>query len=110
MSTSIAVLQFVALARGERAVRKPRNPFQVAFVEEQSRYCLRCCGLRTFDVIFTRPANFETAAICRCCGEVVAHPDLEKVNWVEAPRAPLLPDGDIPPSRKVRGIGGEKRN
>ena len=83
-SNSIAVRQFYALARGEMGIQKPRNPFRVATVGEQVRYCLRCCGPRHFDVIIglTNSMAFEKAAICRCCGKVVAHPNYSKVHWI----------------------------
>lgn len=84
MSSSIAVRQFVRLARGEMGVQAVGNPFRVVCVAGQERYCLQCCGKRWFDVIFKRGRLVEveeTAAVCRCCGEAVAHPDLVKVSW-----------------------------
>ena len=85
--SSIAVLQFVALARGEWGVQKVRSPFRVESVTAEERYCLRCCGVRWFDVVrgtplpphafgaVTSPQMRESAkfggkvlAICRCCG------------------------------------------
>ena len=84
MSTSIAVLQFVALARGEMEVQAPRLPFRVAAVMAEERYCLGCCGKRTMDVIFGQAESliFEKAMVCRCCGKVVAHPELARVAWL----------------------------
>ena len=84
-SSSIAVRQFIALAKGEMERRKPDNPFRVVYVVQQQRYCLRCCGPRTFDVIFKLGAlvqEVETAAICRACGKALAHPDWARVHWV----------------------------
>jgi len=91
MSSSIAVRQFVALARGEMAVRRVNNPFQVMMVVEQRRYCLRCNGSRTFDVIFKRGelvVMVETAAICRMCGNVVGEQAL-RVHWVGPSTTPF---------------------
>ena len=93
MSSSIAVRQFVALARGEMAVRKVNNPFRVVMVVEQKRYCTRCCGARTFDVIFKRGVLFmeieiEMAAICRACGKVVGEQTL-RVHWVGPSTTPF---------------------
>jgi len=85
MSSSIAVRQFVALARGEMAVRKVNNPFRVVMVVEQKRYCLHCCGARKFDVIIKRGElllEVETAAVCRCCGEAIAYPILPRMEWI----------------------------
>ena len=83
MSSSIAVRQFVALARGEMERGGERNPFRVVCVAQQERYCLSCYGARTFDVIYGQGESlaFEKAAICRTCGKALAHPSLAKVNW-----------------------------
>ncbi len=49
--TSLAVSQWVELVRGERPIQAPANPFQVESVTCEEQYCLRCCGLRHFDVV-----------------------------------------------------------
>lgn len=69
--TSLAVLQFLEIARGVRAVQVPGNGFRVASVTAEERYCLGCCGVRWFDVISAVPqgdAIRYQVAICRCCG------------------------------------------
>ena len=79
--TSLVVLQFVALMRGEWRVQAPQSPFRVERVFAEERYCLGCCGVRWFDVVEgmgldtavsaqpTRPPR--EIAICRCCGAEV---------------------------------------
>jgi hypothetical protein len=81
--SSLAVLQFVALMRGEWTVQKPRSPFRVERVVAEERYCLKCCGVRWFDVVDgfgldtavstqpTRPP--KQMAICRNCGAEAKH-------------------------------------
>jgi hypothetical protein len=80
--SSLAVLQFVALMRGEWVVQAPRSPFLVVRVFAEERYCLGCCGVRWFDVICGTPLPSASPqiplrgylggevvmAICRCCG------------------------------------------
>lgn len=63
--SSLAVRQFVDLARGWVAVHTPATPFRVESVTVEERYCLRCCAVHNFDVV--RGAGHE-AAFCRCCG------------------------------------------
>jgi len=85
MSSSIAVRQFMALACGEMEIRAPRLPFRVAAVSAQERYCLRCYGIRTMDVVFkqtTMGGMLETAIICRACGKVLAYPGMARVHWI----------------------------
>jgi len=83
-SSSIAVRQFMALARGEMEIQAPRLPFRVAAVMAEERYCLGCCGKRTIDVVFGQRESmiFEKAMVCRCCGKVMAHPELARVTWM----------------------------
>jgi hypothetical protein len=77
---SIAVLQFVALARGEWGVQVPQSPFRVVGVTAEERYCLGCCGVRWFDVV--EGVRWQVSGgkcqvsggkcqvvICRCCGK-----------------------------------------
>lgn len=68
---SIAVLQFVALVRGEWGVQALRSPFRVEMVTAEERYCLGCCGVRWFDVVvgFQVPSVRCQVAYCRCCGK-----------------------------------------
>ena len=50
--TSLAVLQFMELVRGERPVMKEANPFRVQKVKAEEHYCLHCFGLHCFDVVY----------------------------------------------------------
>lgn len=67
---SLAVLQFVALIRGEWAVQAPKSLFRVEMVEADDRYCLRCCGVRVHDVVegVKLPSVRCQVVVCRCCG------------------------------------------
>ena len=71
--SSLAVLQFVALIRGEWAVQAPKSLFRVERVTAEERYCLRCYGVRVHDVVSGQRLAFSDQpkaemAICRCCG------------------------------------------
>lgn len=68
VGTSIVVRQFCAVAFGWMPVHKPTQPWKVERVAVERRYCLKCFGERTFDVIF---GDQHQAAVCRCCGEEV---------------------------------------
>lgn len=74
MSNSLANRQLLALIRGEIPVQKPKNPFRVEAVKEESMYCLQCYGVRTFDVVYAQtllPFSVETVMkICRSCQSV----------------------------------------
>ena len=72
---SLSVMQFVELARGERAVQKPSHPFRVEAVQAEERYCMRCCGVRWFDVVMgfrgqVPGVRCEVLAMCRSCREM----------------------------------------
>ena len=80
---SLSVMQFVELARGERAVKEPRNPFRVETVKAEERYCLGCCGVRWFDVVMGKRSavgdqrsaisgqlSEEILAMCISCREM----------------------------------------
>lgn len=67
--TSLAVRQFCAVAFGRRSVHKPSQPWKVMRVASDRRYCLKCFGERTFDVV---QGDGHQAEICRCCGEEVS--------------------------------------
>lgn len=83
--SSLAVRQFVDLARGWVGVHTPTTPFRVVSVTAEERYCLTCCDVRMFDVISplsaqqTSPQMGERhlgggalgVAFCRCCGTEV---------------------------------------
>ena len=73
VSASLAVLQFVALIRGEWGVQVPRSPFRVESVTAEERYCLGCCEVRWFDIVSGQQSavSFQRLAICRCCGAEV---------------------------------------
>jgi hypothetical protein len=78
--TSLAVLQFLVLARGEWTVQAAKSPFRVEMVTAERRYCLKCFGVRVHDVVSgfgldtsresggaTRP--LKKLVICRFCGK-----------------------------------------
>ena len=79
--SSLAVLQWVELLRGERPVMKETNPYRVEAVRAEEHYCLSCLGLRWFDVIYAVTdvpvvarlrvveGNFKVKQ-CRYCGKV----------------------------------------
>jgi hypothetical protein len=72
---SLSVMQFVELARGERAVQKPSHPFRVEEVKAEERYCMRCCEVRWFDVVIGvrgqgSGVRCEVLAMCRSCIEM----------------------------------------
>jgi len=67
---SLAVLQFMELARGERERQEPTNMFHVDEVRAEEHYCFRCFGVRWFDVIL--PVNthiWKKIQRCRICGK-----------------------------------------
>lgn len=66
---SLAVAQFLQLARGERAVRQPENPWRVEKVVAEERYCLQCCDVRWFDVIYPQCTLWKVLYRCRSCGK-----------------------------------------
>ena len=71
-SVSVAVRQFVAIARAEVAVHVPANEFVTVAVEAEMRYCLKCYGVRTFDMWRGRSEGREfLLGRCRCCGAEV---------------------------------------
>ena len=72
--TSITGRQFMAIASGEVAVHKPRNPFRVVSLQAEERYCFSCFGIRWFDIFEGHGYRLELpcrAAFCRCCGAEV---------------------------------------
>lgn len=69
-SSSLAVRQFVDLAFGWMPVHKPITPFRVETVTAEERYCLRCYGVRWFDIV--KGGAGREAAFCRCCGAEVS--------------------------------------
>jgi hypothetical protein len=71
--TSLAVLQFVELARGERTVMRPHNLFRVEAVRAEEHYCLHCFGVHWFDVVYSSPlivGGWPSVKVKRCrhCG------------------------------------------
>lgn len=76
--TSLAVLQFVAIARGEIAPHVPRQS-GVRKIRAEVHYCHGCFGDRAHDVVYgssdhimdvRNPHNIEfRIAICRVCGK-----------------------------------------
>lgn len=69
--SSLAVLQFVALIRGEWRVQAPTSPFRVERVTADERYCLGCCGVRVHDVVEGIKLSGARCqvVVCRCCGK-----------------------------------------
>jgi len=69
--TSLAVLQWMELIRGERAVQAPSNPFRVEMVKAEENYCLQCFGVRWFDVVYGSGGQGSGVRVkrCRCCGK-----------------------------------------
>jgi hypothetical protein len=71
-SVSVVVQQFLAIVRAEVPVHVPANEFVTVAVEDDQRYCLRCCGVRTFDLWHGRHEGREfRLGHCRCCGAEV---------------------------------------
>jgi len=68
--TSLAVLQFVELARGERTVMRPHNLFRVDAVRAEEHYCLHCFGVHWFDVVYGVQVSGARCQVkrCRFCG------------------------------------------
>jgi hypothetical protein len=64
---SLAVRQFMELARGERPVARPQNRFEVVLVIAEPRYCLKCLRVQIHDVVFS--VGYEAACRCRFCGK-----------------------------------------
>lgn len=64
---SLAVVQFVELIRGERAVLRPVNRVKVAELVMDELYCLGCCGVRHFDVAQNARRQIVFSR-CRFCG------------------------------------------
>ncbi len=70
-TTSLAVLQFVALMRGEWRMQAPWSPFRVVSMKAEGRYCLGCYGVRAHDVLegVDEWGNMVKLNICRHCGK-----------------------------------------
>lgn len=68
-NSSLAVRQFLALARGEVARIQPANDFRVGRMFVEGRYCLSCYGVRWIDVVVDAQ-GVERLAVCWCCGDV----------------------------------------
>ena len=71
--TSLIVRQFLALARGEVAVQVPANGFRAEAVKPEEHYCLKCLGVRWFDVVYgvsgiTCQVRGVMMKWCRGCG------------------------------------------
>jgi hypothetical protein len=63
--TSLIVIQFLELARGEREVRQPHQ-WGTLTVTAEERYCLGCCEVRWMDVVrFQAPGG--RMMVCRLC-------------------------------------------
>lgn len=68
--TSLAVRQFCAFAFGWVPPHAPSQPWKLVRVTAEEQYCLRCCGVRVFDVL---TGDERRTALCRCCGNEVKH-------------------------------------
>lgn len=66
MSTSLAVLQFLALASGEWLVQRPANKARTESITAQHGMCLGCCAMTDHDVIRFKDGN--ELSMCRACG------------------------------------------
>lgn len=64
--SSLAVRQFVDVARGWIPVHTPSQPWRVVTLIMDERYCMGCFDVRIFDVLCGMDAE---AAFCRCCGK-----------------------------------------
>lgn len=84
MSASLAVRQFVGLARGEMVRQSPRNRFRTVAVRGEKRYCLHCKGMQWTDVIWYWPFGstlmLEAGHVCRSCLHLTVHPGMEAGN------------------------------
>lgn len=67
---SLAVRQFVELARGERRVCKPANQVHVITLAPVEFFCLHCFDVRWFDIGFDAH-NRIVLSRCRTCGKGV---------------------------------------
>jgi hypothetical protein len=66
--SSLAVAQFMDLARHRRAVQPPVHPFRVETVVAEEHYCLSCIGIHWYDV--ARDAEHRMVWMrCRSCGK-----------------------------------------
>lgn len=65
--SSLAVRQFVALMRGEMAVQAVVRGRGAVWMYAAERYCLRCCGVRMFDVGLGADGEV-VVRVCRSCG------------------------------------------
>ena len=74
--TSLAVVQFFAIATGEIPVHKPDNGFRTVRLVGEERYCLGCCGVRWHDVLEAELSavsghlSVVKIARCRVCEQV----------------------------------------
>lgn len=68
--TSLAVRQFCAFAFGIAAPHSPSQPWRVTEVVFETRYCLKCFGLRGHDVV---KGHLHEVSYCRCCGAEVRY-------------------------------------
>ena len=74
-ATSLAVVQFFAIATGEVPVHKPDNGFRTVRLVGEERYCLGCYGIRWHDVLeaelsaVSGQLSVVKIAWCRVCGK-----------------------------------------
>ena len=66
-TVSLAIRQFVQLARGELVVQAPANEFRVETVKAEEHYCLKCLVVRWFDVVYE--GSSARLKRCRVCGD-----------------------------------------
>jgi hypothetical protein len=66
MSTSLVVLQFMALVSGEWSVQRPANKARTESIITQHGMCLGCCAMTDHDVIHFEDGN--ELSMCRACG------------------------------------------
>jgi hypothetical protein len=74
--TSLAVVQFFALATGKVPVHAPDNGFRTVQLVGEERYCLSCMGVRWHDVLeaelsaVSGQLSVVKIARCRVCEKV----------------------------------------
>jgi hypothetical protein len=80
MRNSAATRQFLAFARGDLKIQRPRNPIRVERVIAREMYCMQCLGIRWFDVaegIDESGARYQFS-ICRRCEAPIGLQVLQK--------------------------------
>lgn len=69
--SSMAVKQFIALARGSMVPHAPHQPWRVVEVVMVEHDCEDCHCVQIFDVVIGEGSR--KFSVCRCCGSEVMH-------------------------------------